>query len=210
MFHVKQVDVPVYSKAREECRVLGSSISEETYGRIVLFLEFLADCSKRINLTGPAEFPRLWRRHVLESVAYAGLLNRRAPVVDVGTGAGFPGLILSLLGFSVVMVEPRRKRCAFLETALRECGAEASVVCGRLEETGPYPSGTQFTARAVKSPEEMEVILRKSAQADFTLFIRVSHPVPSLGGSVRLHRLPSPPLDREGFILQYSHSERTE
>ncbi len=205
MFHVKHHDLPGREQVNEACRSLGVVPPDDFHGKLSIYLDLLRDCSVRMNLVGPRERERLWGRHALESVSYGAHLQNEH-VVDVGTGAGFPGFILALLGYSVTMVEPREKRCGFLETAARECGAVAEVLCSRVEESGPFPQGTQFTSRAVKKPEEMLSLLRGSASGDFTLLIRVSQREMNLQGNHRFFRLPVPPLDREGFLLQYSHS----
>ncbi len=205
MFHVKHHDLPGRESVQEACCSLGVVPPEDFHGKLLTFLDLLSDCSGRINLVGPGERGRLWGRHVLESVCYGAHLQK-GNVVDVGTGAGFPGFILALLGYSVTMVEPREKRCGFLETAARECGIRAEILCRRIENAGPFPPGTQFTSRAVKKPEEMLTLLEGSASGEFSLLIRVSDSGMAVQGSRRLFRLPVPPLDREGFLLQYSHS----
>jgi len=205
MFHVKHHDLPGKEQVLEACDVLGTRPPADFYEKLRVYLDILTDCSTRLNLVGPGETERLWGRHVLESVSYGAYL-KKAPVVDIGTGAGFPGVILALLGFPVKMIEPRGKRCGFLETALRECGTKAEVVCSRVEQAGPFSSGTQFTSRAVKKPEDMLGLLRGVASGDFSLLIRVSHRGMIINGNHSLHDLPVPPLDREGFLLQYSHS----
>lgn len=183
------------------CSRLGVDIPPGFYAGARTFLELLSLSSKRMNLIGPGEGGRLWERHLLESVAFGPFIPGEH-VVDIGTGAGFPGFILALLGFSVTMVEPRRKRCAFLETAARECAVGAKIINARIEDAGPFPRGTTFTSRGVKSPEDMVRMVDSVSEGDPVLLTRVSRPV-EIGVSTPL---PSPPLDRKGFILQYSHS----
>lgn len=188
-----------------QCRALGVSVDSEFHRKVSIFGDLLHDCSKRVNLVGPGETERLWSRHILESVAFAGFLTR-CPVVDVGTGAGFPGLILALLGFDVTMVEPRGKRCSFLEVAARECDIECTIRNSRIESAGPFSPGTQFTARAVKEPGLLISLVSPSAAGSFTLFTRVPEESTMHSPSYRIVSLPIPPLDRPGFMLQYSHS----
>ena len=175
--------------------------------RVERFLDLLSATSDRMNLTGPIEKNRLWPRHVLESVAYAPCLDRSLPVTDVGTGAGFPGIILSMLGFTVTMVEPRSRRCGFLSTACRELGLEAEVLNSRIESCKCRGRmGTQFTSRAVGKPMEMIGLVTKAASGDFILVTRVSLDFSTDCVPGMLTSLPSPPLDRGGFLLQYRHS----
>jgi len=194
-----------FSEAESQCLSLGVHISEDFFSKSGKFLDLLSDCSRRMNLFGPGEKRRLWKRHVLESVAFAPFLNR-GPVVDVGSGAGFPGMILAFLGFDMILVEPRHKRAAFLETAARECAVQCSVLWGRIEDSGPFPPGTQFTARAVKEPAQMIRLISSVSGPGFTLVTRISDKTVYDGASTGITELPIPPLDREGIILQYSHS----
>lgn len=205
MFHVEH-DLPEsFQEAENQCLLLGVRISEEFYGKAAAYLDLLAVCSRRMNLTGPAEVSRLWKRHVLESVCYAPFLSKGI-VVDIGSGAGFPGFVLALLGYDVVMVEPRQKRAAFLETAARECGTSAEVRCLRIEDAGTFPSGTQFTCRAVSDPRRMISLVSAVCSSDHSLVTRVPEKEDLGKFTVTYSILPVPPLDRKGIILQYSHS----
>ncbi len=90
------------------------------------------------GLIGPREVPRLWERHILNSVAVAPLVGAGARVVDVGSGAGLPGIPLAILrpDVSVTLLEPLLRRFTFLEEVVAELGlgAQVSVVRGRAEE----------------------------------------------------------------------------
>lgn len=87
---------------------------------------------------GPRESDRLWDRHVLNSVALAPLLPEGAAVVDVGSGAGLPGIPLALLrqDLRLVLLEPLLRRFNFLELAVEELGLgdRVTVVRGRAED----------------------------------------------------------------------------
>ncbi len=90
------------------------------------------------GLLGPREGERLWQRHVLNSVAGAGLFPRAASVVDVGSGAGLPGLPLAILrpDVKVTLLEPLARRASFLQLAVDELGlaSQVRVVRGRAED----------------------------------------------------------------------------
>ncbi|MEA3266011.1 MAG: RsmG family class I SAM-dependent methyltransferase [Candidatus Fermentibacteria bacterium] len=191
-----------YNQARRDCVLLGADLSEESYLKIGRFLDLLVLSAAKTNLVGPSEIHRLWTRHVLESIAFIPFLTDEI-VIDIGTGAGFPGMILSLCGYDVVMVESRRKRCAFLETAARKCGVSCRVLNSRIEDAGPFPGNSLFTSRAVKGHEEMVKMIEPAAPAGFSLITRVSRQVETCSNTVISEELPMPPLDRRGFILQY-------
>ncbi len=194
-----------YTEAKSQCMMLDVALTEESFERITQFLALLGRSAQKTNLVGPSEVARLWTRHVLESLVFIPFLDLNSDVIDIGTGAGFPGLVLSLCGFNVTMIESRRKRCAFLETAARSCGVKARIVNSRVEETGPFPAGSVFTSRAVKKPAEMVELISPAAPDGFTLVTRVSNREETCSNTILSEELPNPPLDRKGFILQYRH-----
>ncbi len=106
------------------------------------------------GLIGPREVPRLWERHLLNSAAVAEAVPADARVVDVGSGAGLPGIPLALArpDLRLTLVEPMARRVEFLEEVVAELGVDWRVVRGRAEErsvvtaVGPVDV---VTARAV-------------------------------------------------------------
>jgi len=107
------------------------------------------------GLIGPREVPRLWERHLLNSAAIASLVPAGARVVDVGSGAGLPGIPLALArpDLTVTLLEPLARRVAFLTECVHRLGLErVTVVRGRAEE-GPIRrqlgGADVVTARAV-------------------------------------------------------------
>ena len=107
------------------------------------------------GLIGPREVPRLWERHLLNSAAIASLVPVGSRVVDVGSGAGLPGIPLALArpDLTVTLLEPLARRVAFLTECVRRLGLErVTVVRGRAEE-GPIRrqlgGADVVTARAV-------------------------------------------------------------
>lgn len=96
----------------------------------------LADAGVQRGLIGPRETGRLWERHLLNCAAPAELLGEGERVVDVGSGAGLPGLVLAIArpDLSVTLVEPLLRRTRFLDEAVELLGLEVAVVRGRAEE----------------------------------------------------------------------------
>lgn len=198
-------DLPAsFCEAREQCLLLGVDLAEKSYLNIRRFLDLLERSAVKTNLVGPAEIDRLWTRHVLESVAFIPFLHDET-VIDVGTGAGFPGMVLSLCGYNVIMIESRRKRCAFLETVARSCGVSCRILNSRVEDAGPFCRESLFTSRAVKGPSEMVKLILPAAPEGFSLITRVSVQRETCSNTIISDELPIPPLDRKGYILQYRH-----
>jgi 16S rRNA (guanine527-N7)-methyltransferase len=127
-----------------------ATVSRETLDRLEAYIGVLLDWQGRINLIGPSTVPVLWRRHVVDSAQLMPLIapaSRR--LVDAGSGAGFPGLVLAILGAKgVELVESSAKTCAFLAEAVRASGVEAQVINARVESLPPAAADT-VTARAV-------------------------------------------------------------
>jgi len=124
--------------------------------RIELARKFTADLARRgekLGLIGPLEPPRLWSRHVINSVLVAPLL-RTGLVGDVGSGAGLPGLVLAIARPDVdfVLIEPMERRVDWLVGEAAELGLDnVTVLRARAEEARLPRLLDQVTARAVSA-----------------------------------------------------------
>lgn len=103
------------------------------------YVEFLAGPGVVRGLIGPREPARLWTRHVLNSAALADLLPIGAEVLDVGSGAGLPGIPLALArpDLRMTLLEPMARRVAFLHDVVAELDLEVVVKRGRVEDVPP-------------------------------------------------------------------------
>jgi 16S rRNA (guanine527-N7)-methyltransferase len=129
----------------------------ELFGdRIELARAFTANLAKHgeeFGLIGPLELPRLWTRHILNSVLVAPLL-RPGLVGDVGSGAGLPGLVLAIArpDVSFVLIEPMERRVKWLQDQAVELALDnVTVLRARAEEAVDQVSLDQVTARAVSA-----------------------------------------------------------
>ncbi len=117
-----------------------SGVSRETLIRLEAYAELLRRWSARINLVGANTLGDLWRRHFLDS---AQLITHIPPgtqsLVDLGSGAGFPGLVLAILGVpGVELIESDARKCAFLREATRIAAAPVLVRDARIEAVAPH------------------------------------------------------------------------
>ena len=78
--------------------------------------------------------PALWRRHFLDSAQLSPLITPDSSVVDVGSGAGFPGLVLAILGHRLTLVESDKRKAAFLREAARRTGTDVTIFPDRVEK----------------------------------------------------------------------------
>jgi 16S rRNA (guanine527-N7)-methyltransferase len=120
------------------------------------YADLLADAGVVRGLIGPREVPRLWDRHLLNCAVVTELLPHGARVVDVGSGAGLPGVVLAIRrrDVSVAVLEPSLRRVEFLTEAVAILGldGQVSVVRGRAEDRtarATLGSADWVTARAV-------------------------------------------------------------
>jgi len=124
-------------------------VSRETLAKLDIILSTLDDWRMRSNLIGPKEWPQIWTRHVADSVQLLDRIPDTAHVVDLGSGAGFPGLILAAArpAGHVTMIESVGKKCAFLRAAIEAADLPAEVHQGRVEAAPPIAS-SHVSARA--------------------------------------------------------------
>ena len=117
-------------------RHLGLALSDEHLARFSLYVEEIARWSRVANLISQTDPEVIIHKHILDSLAIASLLPADARLLDLGSGAGFPGLVLAILQPSrqVTLIEARRKRVSFLkETARRIMAVNVRVYEGRAE-----------------------------------------------------------------------------
>ncbi|MFQ6225992.1 16S rRNA (guanine(527)-N(7))-methyltransferase RsmG [Nocardia sp. NPDC002869] len=98
----------------------------------------LATAGVERGLIGPREVPRLWERHILNCAVVGELIGEGASVVDIGSGAGLPGIPLALArpDLRIVLVEPLLRRTVFLKEFIDAAGLAITVVRGRAEQSG--------------------------------------------------------------------------
>lgn len=115
------------------------------------YVGWLADAGTERGLIGPREVPRLWDRHVLNSAVLGEWVPEGLRVVDIGSGAGLPGLVLALArpDLQVTLVEPLLRRATFLEEVVADLGLPVRVVRARAEELHGEESFDVVTSRAV-------------------------------------------------------------
>jgi 16S rRNA (guanine527-N7)-methyltransferase len=124
-------------------------VSRETLERLDRFMETLDAWRQRANLIGPREWPQIWTRHIGDSYSLVDHVPEGARIVDLGSGAGFPGLVIAAARplAHVTLIESTGKKCAFLRAAIDSMGIAAQVHQGRVEDAPRFPADI-VTARA--------------------------------------------------------------
>jgi 16S rRNA (guanine527-N7)-methyltransferase len=149
-------------------------VSRETLERLATYLALLERWQRTINLVGPATLADPWRRHVVD----CGQLWRFWPesarrLVDLGSGAGLPGLILAIMGAPEVhLVESDRRKASFVREAARACGVVVTVHAARIEAV-PSLAADVVTARALAPlPQLLELAMPHVQPRTTCLFLK--------------------------------------
>jgi 16S rRNA (guanine527-N7)-methyltransferase len=138
--------------------VSASGVSRETLERLKTYVDLLGSWQKAINLVAPDGLSDIWRRHILDSVQLINFLpkapaGKTLKIADLGSGAGFPGLVLAILGAGEVhLIESDKRKCVFLAEVARKTGATVHIHSQRIEEIGeklPFGRVDLVTARAL-------------------------------------------------------------
>ena len=120
------------------CRVAGP-VSRETFDRLLAFEAHFLKWARHINLSAPSTLDDIWSRHILDSAQLLRLAPHALNWLDLGSGGGFPGLVVAMLlsgrnGAHVDLVESNRKKVAFLQSVIGQFSLRARVHTTRIEE----------------------------------------------------------------------------
>jgi len=151
-------------------------VSRETATRLDRLVDLLRQWQRTTNLVAASTLPKVWTRHVADSLQLLGLAPHARHWVDLGSGGGFPGLVLACAlaeqpDGKVHLVESQGKKCAFLREATRTIALPATVHCERIESFVQNFSerADVVTARALAPLSTLcgyvEPLLKRGAQA---------------------------------------------
>lgn len=143
---------------------------EQALERLERLVGLLIEENGRQNLVSAASLDHVWQRHIADSAQLLPHVPRETslPWLDLGTGAGFPGLVIAALrpDMPVVMVESRNRRVEWLERARIELGLENATVCGsRLELVDPF-SASVISARAFAPLDRLVALSARFSTSD--------------------------------------------
>ena len=148
------------------------NVSRETADRLDVYADLLFKWTARINLVSPATLSALWTRHFLDSAQLFGLAPEDTRTwVDLGSGGGFPGLIVAILAaeagrqVDVTLIEADQRKAAFLRTVARETGTGVRVLSERIEVAEPQ-SADVVSARALAPLETLLGFVHRHIAAD--------------------------------------------
>ncbi|TDE37003.1 16S rRNA (guanine(527)-N(7))-methyltransferase RsmG [Antarcticimicrobium sediminis] len=135
-------------------------VSRETMDRLNRFVAVLEKWNPRINLVSRNSISEVWTRHIADSLQVFRCTTPIGHWVDLGSGGGFPGLVIAILAqemapdLRVTLVESDQRKSAFLRTAAREAGVRCTVITERIETLEPQEADI-LSARALADLETL-------------------------------------------------------
>lgn len=192
-----------------------TGVSRETLEKLVTYQKLLENWSEVTNLVGRQTLPQVWERHFYDSAQLWPILQAGAagPLVDLGSGAGFPGLVLAILGWpAVTLVESDQRKAAFLSDVSRETATPVTVLAERSEQLSPI-SAQWVTARALAPLDRLlDYAVRHVGPGGSCLFLKGRQALDELAQAERRWRFRCdrwPSLtSSEAWVLKLSDIER--
>lgn len=141
-----------------EAFALDFNVSRETLAQFDSYAALLTDWQTRMNLVGPSTLATIWQRHFTDSAQIVALAGEGRSWLDIGAGAGFPGLVIALLDPSarLTLVESIAKKCRFLDEVVRALDLQDRVTIeNRRVETLPRAKFDIITARALAALDRL-------------------------------------------------------
>ena len=132
-------------------------VSRETMDKLKVYLSVLGEWQERLNLVSRETLGDGWSRHIVDSAQLTSFLkgNHHLEIADLGTGAGFPGMVLAILGYDkITLFESKYKKCTFLREVRRRLGVPVEIFEGRLE-TYKGPPFELVVSRALASLDNL-------------------------------------------------------
>lgn len=154
--------VPLPADRADAVALVGQIVSRETFERLDAFVALLLERQKITNLIAASTIPHLWTRHVADSIQLLALAPNAARWVDLGSGGGFPGIVIACVlaerrGAEIHLVESRHRKADFLREAVHELAIPARIHALRIEEFGAKNKRTfdAVTARALAPMDKL-------------------------------------------------------
>ena len=165
----------------DELKIVLPGLSDKQYGRFAVYYEMLIDYNMRINLTAITDPVDVARKHFADSAAAISLIPQGASCIDVGTGAGFPGLPLLILrpDIKLTLLDSLNKRIAFLQAVVDQIGLAAKFIHARAEDAGHENSFR----------ERFDIALSR-AVAPANVLLELTLPFVNVGGASLMYKGP--------------------
>jgi 16S rRNA (guanine527-N7)-methyltransferase len=134
---------------------LAKIVSRETMIKLELYIHLLESWNRSVNLVSSKSAEEIWQRHIYDSAQLVSYLSSSKTIIDLGTGAGFPGLVLAMIGsWDVTLIESDTKKCSFLREVARQTNTQVTIVNQRIETLVPWQVDV-VTVRALAPLEKL-------------------------------------------------------
>ena len=132
------------------------NVSRETYNKLSKYHDLVIKWQKSINLISNNDIANIWERHIIDSLKLLPFLPKDKNIVDIGSGGGFPSIILAISGYKVTLIESDKKKTIFLSEVIRELKLDANIINKRAEKLDKTDVCADIiTARACASLEKL-------------------------------------------------------
>ncbi|MEJ6403306.1 16S rRNA (guanine(527)-N(7))-methyltransferase RsmG [Yoonia sp. 2307UL14-13] len=155
----------------------GVDVSRETLDRLIHFSNAVEKWTKKINLIAPGTIHTLWERHVIDSAQiFAIIPNKPRQWLDIGSGGGFPGLVIAILAkqhmpsMKITLIESDQRKTVFLRSVARDLDLPCSVIAQRIEKV-PAINADIVSARALTSLLTIMPLLHRHLEPDGTALL---------------------------------------
>ena len=148
-----------------------SQVSRETITSLVKYEELLIESNKSLNLIGNSTIRNIWHRHFLDSLQVIDFIDKnQKTLVDIGSGAGFPGLVLSIIAkerkipLKIKLIEKSRRKINFLEKIISKLNLNADAINQNVEDENFHFTDDTLVARAFKPLPKILELMHNKAQ----------------------------------------------
>jgi 16S rRNA (guanine527-N7)-methyltransferase len=193
---------------------MAADVSRETHRALLRFAALLLRWNRTVNLISPSDEQHLWQRHIDDSLQLLPLMEPLpSHAIDLGSGAGFPGLVLALAsGVPFDLVEADRRKCAFLREAARITGAPVQIHPVRIEAASLPPAPLVCARALAPLPRLLEMATPLMTAGGQCLFLKGANAAEELTHTsaewqMQVDRVPSR-TDPQASILRICNPTR--
>lgn len=147
-------------------------VSRETYEKFKIYMQYIENWNRQTSLVQLDTLANFMERHILDSLQLLSIMDISRKTIDIGTGAGFPGMVLAIAGVKkITLCDSNRRKTVFLQEVQRELKVDVSIICARVESLSP----SHFPQVITRACSELSTLL------EYTLHVsRETHEKPTL------------------------------
>jgi 16S rRNA (guanine527-N7)-methyltransferase len=154
------------------------NVSRETIEKLNIYNHFLLENNKLLNLIGKTTENQVFSRHFIDSAQIYDLIDNKSEIIDIGSGAGFPGVIIKILMDSkkidgnVVLLDKSPKKCKFLDDLSKKLGLKVEIKNVKLENYKFYKISTIISRAFKKAIETVDILFKNNEKIRSTILMK--------------------------------------